>query len=119
MRFRVITTALLAGAFALPSASLGDTFRVRATNDDTWMPAVRRIHKGDRIVWRNPSDSQHTVTAYSPNWDKNTFLEEGQSTAKRFRRRGVFKYYCELHGHVANDGTCHGMCGKIRVLRPL
>ena len=116
MRLRVIVTAGLVGAFVLPSASLGDTFRVRATNDDTWRPAVRRIHKGDRVVWRNPSNDEHTVTAYGRNWNKDTFLPEGGSTAKRFRRRGVFKYYCELHGHVAADGTCHGMCGRIRVL---
>ena len=117
MRFRVMAIAVMAGAFLLPTDSLGDSFRVRATDDDTWRPAVREIHKGDRIVWKNPTGSPHTVTAYSPNWGKDTFLPPAGSTSKRFRRRGVYKYYCELHGHVTDSGVCHGMCGKIRVRR--
>ena len=114
MKLRLLVSAIALGLFLAPTASVGGTFRVRA-GDDTWRPSVREIHKGDKIVWRNPSDRPHTVTAYGGNWSKNTFLGQGQSTSKRFRKKGTFKYYCELHGDVDN-GQCEGMCGRIRVL---
>ncbi len=114
---RIIKTLLIVGLFLLPSASLGDSFSVRATDDDTWRPATREIHKGDKVVWRNPSDSPHNVTAYGSNWDKSSALPEGATTSKRFRKAGTYKYVCTFHGDVEN-GRCEGMCGKIRVLHP-
>ena len=116
MTGRIVKTSLILALFLLPSASLGDSFRVRATGDNTWRPATREIHKGDKVVWRNPTDSPHNVTAYGSNWEKSTILPEGSSTSKRFRRRGTYKYVCTFHGDVEN-GRCEGMCGKIKVLR--
>ena len=117
MKLRLFGTALALGLFLAPTPSLGDTFRVRATDDNTWRPAVREIHKGDKVVWRNPSDRLHNVTAYGGNWNKSSMLPPGGSTGKRFRKRGTYKYYCTLHGDVDN-GQCEGMCGKVVVRRP-
>ncbi|MDQ4095859.1 MAG: hypothetical protein M3174_06630 [Actinomycetota bacterium] len=116
MRGRLVVTGVLAGVFLLPTASLGDTFNVRATEDDTWRPATREIHRGDKVVWRNPTDDLHNVTAYGSNWDKSSNLAPGTTTSKRFRRRGTYKYVCTIHGQV-EGGQCEGMCGRIRVLR--
>ena len=115
MKLRLLGTAVALGLVLSPTASLGASFSVKATENDTWKPATREIHKGDKVIWRNPSDSAHNVTAYGGNWSKDTFLAQGQSTSKRFRKKGTFKYYCELHGDVEN-GQCEGMCGRIRVL---
>ena len=115
MKLRLLGTVLALGLALVPSASLGASFSVRATDNDTWKPAVREIHKGDKVIWRNPSDGAHNVTAYGANWDKSSVLAPGDTTSKRFRKRGTYKYYCTFHGDVDN-GQCDGMCGKIRVL---
>ena len=109
--------AVVLAAFALvavPATALGDTFRVKATDEQTWHPARRRIHRGDKVVWKNPTNFTHTVTAYSNNWDKNTVLNADERTSKIFHRKGVYKYRCTIHSTLVN-GTCSGMCGRIRV----
>jgi plastocyanin len=99
--------------------SFGDTSRFRAvgcTEDPHWEPTKRAITKGDRIVWKNPTSCNHTVTAYSGRWSKNTTLRPGDSTRKRFRRTGLYKFRCMTVGHSAvEDGVCNGMCGRVRV----
>jgi plastocyanin len=101
--------------------SLGDTARFKAagcTENPHWKPVKRTISKGDRIVWRNPTTCDHTVTAYSGRWDKNTGLAPGDSTRKRFRRAGRYKFRCMTVGHSALEGgVCTGMCGRVRVTR--
>ena len=97
--------------------ALGARYRVRATEEDTWSPTVREIVKGDRIVWRNPTDDFHNVKSQGSNWSYFENLPEGETAAKRFRRTGTFKYRCSLHSSIEN-GVCHGMCGRIKVLRP-
>ncbi len=101
--------------------SLGDTARFGASGckeNPHWEPAKRTISKGDRIVWKNPTSCDHTVTAYSGRWDKNTGLAPGDSTSKRFRRAGLYKFRCMTVGHsVLEDGVCTGMCGRVRVTR--
>lgn len=105
----------------LPSASLGDTSRVRARgcrNNPHWEPERRRISKGDRIVWKNAARCDHTVHAYGRGWRKAVTLDPGERTAKRFRRTGTYKFRCLVRGHsVLSDGVCSGMCGRIRVRR--
>ena len=112
--------AALSVVLVAPS-SLGDTSRFKAqgcANDPHWEPATRRITKGDKIVWKNPADCQHTVTSYSGGWSKNTTLSSGESTSKRFRKAGTFKFRCKITGHSALDGgKCTGMCGRVRVTR--
>ena len=114
---RIIGAAALALLVLAPTASLGASFNVRATQNDTWNPTPKTIHKGDKVVWKNPTSDLHNIKAYSPNWSKSTQLPPGQQTSKRFGKRGTYKYYCSEHGHVTNSGVCHGMCGKIRVIR--
>ncbi len=111
----------LAAAIAvagLAAPSLGDTTRIKAVKkngDWVWSKDFVSINKGDKVVWRNPSDGAHNVTAYGGNWSKSTVLAPGDTTSKRFRKKGTYKYYCSFHGSVEN-GQCSGMCGRIRVL---
>jgi plastocyanin len=123
MSKRVSITAVLVIALSLAwlvPASVADTVRVRATGSESegwrWRPATRHAAQGDRVVWRNPTDRTHTVTAYSNNWSKNTQVGSGERTSKTFRRTGTYKYRCTVQGHSAlNNGRCVGMCGKIVV----
>jgi len=110
-----------------PSAVGADTRRFKATGSGAasrWQPEVRRIVKGDRIVWKNPTGGTHTVTAWKGKWSKDTQVSSGGKTARKFRKTGVYKFRCTIgsgtqfaHSTVEN-GTCSGMCGTVRVRRP-
>jgi plastocyanin len=118
---RLLVVVIAAGSILVPATSLADTKRFRAAGAPgsfRWEPSVRRIFRGDRIVWRNPTGVQHTVTAYRGRWSKNTLIGPGERTAKRFRRAGRYKFRCTIAGHSSlQDGRCSGMCGTVRVRR--
>jgi plastocyanin len=118
---RLLVVVIAAGSILVPATSLADTKRFRAAGAPGsfhWEPSVRRIFRGDRIVWRNPTGVQHTVTAYRGRWSKNTLIGPGERTAKRFRRAGRYKFRCTIAGHSSlQDGRCSGMCGTVRVRR--
>lgn len=121
---RRLAAAASVGALLLvlmAPTSMGDTRSFKAVGCEEnphWDPVKRRISKGDRIVWKNPTRCDHTVTAYAGRWNKNTGLGPGDSTAKRFRRAGLYKFRCLSTGHsVLEDGVCTGMCGRVRVTR--
>ncbi len=118
---RLLVVAITAGLILIPASSLADTKRFRAAGQPgsfRWEPTVRRIFRRDRIVWKNPTGTSHTVTAYRGRWSKNTLLSPGERTSKRFRRAGLYKFRCTIPGHSSlQDGRCSGMCGRVRVRR--
>ena len=68
------------------------------------------IHKGDRVVWKNPTTVAHDVKSTQGDWRRGfrRILQPGESTSKRFRRRGFYYYKCTFHD---------GMTGLIHVKR--
>jgi plastocyanin len=117
-----VALILSLGAMLLfPASSQGETFRVRMAGsypDFRYDPEVKRIHRRDRINFKNPEDQvTHTVTAYGGNWFYDKTLSGGENAIKRFRRRGRFKFRCRFHSDL-KQGECSGMCGRIRVRRP-
>ncbi len=106
----VITAVML---LVVPAVAWSATFRVRA-DGERWRPARREITKGDVIVWKNPTNRVHDVKAYGGNWRKYTVLDPGESTRRKFRSTGRFKYRCARHSGIV-DGKCEGMCGVIVV----
>lgn len=120
-RLAAITSIAALLLVVLAPSSLGDTSRFRArgcTGDPSWDPMVRKISKGDRIVWKNPTNCNHTVNAYGGGWSKATGLPPGERTAKRFKKTGTFRFRCLTQGHsVLDNGVCTGMCGRVRVTR--
>ena len=113
----ILVPALVFGVLLVPSTAISDTFRIKATDNNTWNPDFRHIHKGDRIVWKNPADSGrvHDVKSYGNNWHKDrVILQPGDHTSKRFRHRGLFKFRCTIHSDLDN-GQCDGMCGAVHV----
>jgi plastocyanin len=112
---------VLALAFAalvvVPGTSSGGTSKVKAAGSAgsyRWDPATRKIAKGDRVVWKNPTSADHTVTAYGGGWDKNARLDPGDSVKVKFGKSGTYLYRCKLHSTLS-DGVCSGMCGKVKV----
>jgi plastocyanin len=123
---RLLVVAITAGLILTPVSSLADTKRFRAAGQPgsfRWEPTVRRIAKRDRIVWKNPTGTSHTVTAHRGRWSKNTLIRPGERTAKRFRRAGVYKFRCTINAgtpaahSTLQNGQCSGMCGRVRVRR--
>lgn len=98
----------LVAVFALLPAASADTFRVKATRNDTWNPDFKHITRGDRIVWKNPTGYFHNIKSTSNNWDYRKNLPPGETRAKRFRQRGTYEYKCTIH---------QGMNGVIHVGR--
>ena len=114
MRTRVLITGVLTASLLFPSASLGQSFDVRARKGE-WRPDSLRIDVGDKIVWSNPTSTKHHVGAYRGPWNKNTMLDPGETTSKRFNEAAVYKYRCTLHSTKSPGSPCRGMCGKIVV----
>ena len=125
---RAVLVAAVAGAVTLlGDPSLGATARVAASGSPgnwSWQPELRRINRGDRIVWTNPTSTSHRVVAYGGNWSKDSLIGSGETTSKRFRRAGLYRYRCTVgqgtpaaHSTLDADGSCDGMCGRIRVRR--
>ena len=117
MRTKVLITGLLTASLLLPTASLGQSFDVKAQggSDGEWRPDFRRISVGDKIVWSNPTSKKHNVVAYRGPWEKNTMLQPGETTSKRFTEAAVYKYRCALHSTKSPGNPCIGMCGKVVV----
>jgi plastocyanin len=109
MRARAITRTVLAGALALASLG-GMTPATAATRrvlvvDNFFQPAARRVPRGTTVRWVNQGQNRHTTTSVKGLWDAT--LDPGEAFARRFRRVGRFRYYCEVHD---------GMVGRIRVV---
>ena len=115
----VVAAAALGLVLAFPGTSMGDSFRVRATGSSpnfAWDPDYRHITKGDRVVWKNTTSASHRVVAYKGPWAKDTTIGPDETTAKRFRRTGTYRYRCTMPGHsTLADGNCQGMCGTVHV----
>jgi plastocyanin len=97
----IAVTALM----LLPAMAPAATKRITGTcasGSCLWKPSKRSIPRGDKIVWRVPSDGvEHSVTAIqakgSRRWTKDIDLHPGEKTSKLFRRAGTYRFKCEYH----------------------
>jgi plastocyanin len=105
----------LAAILAVPATSQGGRVRIKATDQKTWNPAFKSVPKGTKVIWKNPTNRTHTVTAYKGSWSKDTTIKPGEKTSKIFRHRGAFYYRCTIHSSL-DGGVCDGsMCGHVHV----
>ena len=109
-----LTLVMVMGLALVPATSDAGKVRIKATDSRTWSPDFKHVPPGTKVIWKNPTTSSHTVTAYSSNWSKNTSLPAGERTSKRFKKKGTFKYRCTIHSTLV-DGDCDGMCGVVHV----
>lgn len=116
MNRRMVAAALVSLLVVALSADglSAATDRVRATERDRWRPVHTYIGVGDRVLWRNPTDDRHDLTAYGRGWEFRRVLDPGERAARRFRDAGTFRYRCRIHSSIV-DGRCEGMCGLIHV----
>lgn len=100
----VVALAAIAAAL-VAAAALGTskaTFDVSA-QDDFFDPQRVKIGAGERVQWTNEGATDHTVKFKG---QKNRIIAPGETTTKRFRKTGVFRYVCTLHEDA-------GMKGKV------
>ena len=115
---RLLVILTLAGVLplAFPQGADAATVGVRGilgSSGYVWSPKAKTIAKGTTVRWRSVEGS-HTVKSRGTNWSFFRSVPLGSSTTRTFRRSGVFRYYCTIHGSIVN-GVCSGMCGKIVV----
>jgi len=78
---------------------------VKATNF-SFKPRTITVHKGERVKW-HWVQGKHTVTFKKGSFDK-IISKRHRTVARRFHKRGTFRYYCRFHRSL-------GMKGKIVV----
>ena len=108
-----LSLATMAGTTGIADAV---TVGVRGVFNGTryvWRPKVREVARTTTVRWR-AVDGSHNIRSRSANWNYFRSVPMGTSAARTFNRRGRFRYYCTIHGNLAN-GVCSGMCGSIVV----
>ncbi|HEX2240050.1 MAG TPA: plastocyanin/azurin family copper-binding protein [Actinomycetota bacterium] len=81
-----------------------------------WDPPDVSVAPGTVVTWKNEGAAPHTVTAYDGPWDDNLDLPAGASAKRKFKKPGVYSYYCTTTSHAVLVGTtCIGMCGSVTV----
>jgi plastocyanin len=113
-RKRRLAALVLAAGLTVGGTGAADaaTVRVRGVGR-VWTPKVRRIVPGTIVRWV-AVNGKHNVRSRGANWRYFKRVSAGMPVGRRFNRRGIFRFYCTIHGHAAN-GVCHGMCGSIVV----
>jgi len=91
---------------------------VKPTDFNTWTPFRTKVPKNSKVVWKNTSFEVHNVKSYKGTWLPKKMLNPGVKAAKVFRKRGLFFYRCTIHSTIV-DGDCGGMCGEVKVTRPV
>jgi plastocyanin len=81
-----------------------------------WAPHYRKVAKGTKVVWKNPTGVFHDVKSYRGHWLYKRNLPPGHWTHKVLRWHKTYFFRCTIHSTLIN-GVCSGMCGKIRVKR--
>ncbi len=112
----VVTVVAVGAALGFAAPSLGDTTRIKAIKEGDkylWNKDFVSISKGDKVVWRNPTNVKHTVTFYE-GASKNTTIGPDERTSKKFKTKGAKYYRCRIHSTLS-DGECNGMCGHVHV----
>lgn len=59
-------------------------------------PGTLRVRKGAKVVFSNTSGIAHTASGRRGAFEAGV-IKPGHSVGVRFRRRGVFSYFCRIH----------------------
>jgi len=108
----LLATVLAAGSVLMFAAPAAARVVIKARTDNSWTGHIS-AKMGEKVIWRNPTFSAHTVKSY--NQGKRWRLQEtqleinnGNQVARRFKKRGNYYFRCTLHDD---------MVGIVRVRR--
>ena len=95
---------LLAGLLALPERVAAAPAEAHIwVRDSIFNPAILRVPAGTTVIWHFEGRSPHTVTADDGSF-KSGFLKRGETFRITFDEPGVYRFYCEPHGHPGGKG---------------
>lgn len=89
---------------------------VKATGDNEFNPTRVSIAPGGTVTWENTSSGtydDHTVTSAqfhdkAEQWSMDQQFSGGETVSHTFDAKGVYEYYCTIHGQDT-------MCGAVLV----
>jgi plastocyanin len=116
---RLLAIGLMGSMLVLvPAVANAGKVKIKAscTGGCHWAPSFKKVAKGTKIVWKNPSGVFHNVKSFKGHWLPKRNLAPGAKIHKRLWKHGVYHFRCTLHSTLIN-GVCSGMCGKIKVKR--
>jgi plastocyanin len=90
--FSLILVSLLLALLA----AAGGLRRTIHIKDMRYDPASLEIKVGDRVVWKNEDDRDHTVVARDGSFDSDN-IRSGESFSYQFTKPGKFAYSCRYH----------------------
>jgi len=61
------------------------------------------VAPGQTVVWNNPNDQVHTVTADDGSFDSGD-VATGSQFMMQFDAPGMFPYFCQYHGGPGGEG---------------
>jgi plastocyanin len=100
-----VTAALIATVLGVgvTTSSASTTFTNRIVQNPTtlkyhYKPITMTVHKGDSVVWKNKTNAPHTVTFNNGSYSKS--VPVGGSVKRTFKKRGTFKYHCNIHTYM-------------------
>lgn len=68
----------------------------------SFQPSVRKISFGDRVVWTNGGNTNHTTTSDTGLWDSGT-LSPTLTFIRTFTETGTFTYRCTIHPFMLGE----------------
>lgn len=99
-----VAAALLLGAggwFGVRAVAAEAAQAAVAIEGFSFGPAILKVARGTRVVWKNTDDEPHTVTsADDPRRFKSSALDTGDSFAVTFDKPGAYKYFCTVHPYM-------------------
>lgn len=95
----VLSGAMLgaAGCSSIPGVSQESVGTIELTGSG-FEPCNADVPEESTVMWENTSETTHTVTSASDNWDMDVTLEPGAVVQNEFSRQGVYDAVCTEHG---------------------
>lgn len=94
---RILAVLMAAGLVLGIAGSANANEIIKAKNGNRFVPKRAFAGEGEKVIWKNVSNVNHTVTAVGGGWNKDVTLSPGEKTKKTFRKEGTYRYKCTIH----------------------
>jgi plastocyanin len=73
---------------------------VEVSNVYHFKPATITVKVGTRVVWKNTTDTDHTVTSDKADLFNLDPITAGRTMSYVFKKTGTYKYHCSIHPYM-------------------
>jgi plastocyanin len=99
---RQVTVTTDAGTTASVVFTLKRPSHAIQLQDDRVVPANLVVEAGDRVVWNNVGDHDHTVSVYGDFEWEDVLVKPGETFSHVFETPGDYAFICIYHAEVSN-----------------